>query len=439
MIDLRGFVERRAGNPTVLRTPDVSLGPAALLAVAPRAAIRGTVAISVTDLARFVTAIVALDGRVDGLLLLPDTMSADDVADYAGTVGATSIVSDRPDIPDAIHPDDALHAATEHGETATPTRWMLTTSGTTGKPKIVSHGIDALTGTVRPARNPAAAPIWGLTYDPYRFAGLQVVLQAICGGGTLVTAGAGASIGDQIAAFRAAGVTHVSATPTHWRQFLMHPDFAALPLRQITLGGEIAEQPLLNALRSRFPAANVTHIYASTELGVGFSVQDGMEGFPRAWLAEAPGAFRLRIADGFMWVKSDRAAAGYLGTAFERDADGYVNSLDRVEERDDRIVFLGRGTGVINVGGAKVHPEMVERYLNALPSVALSRVSGRKNPFLGAVLVADVVPREWPDDEKHFREELTHGCRASLPPEAVPAIISLKRELETNSSGKLKR
>jgi len=38
-------------------------------------------------------------------------------------------------------------------------------------------------------------------------------------------------------------------------------------LRQITLGGEIADQAVLDALARRFPGARITHVYASTEAG----------------------------------------------------------------------------------------------------------------------------------------------------------------------------
>ena len=60
----------------------------------------------------------------------------------------------------------------------------------------------------------------------------------------------------------------------------------------------------------------------------------------------------------------------------------------------DRLYFVGRRGGVINVGGAKVHPEEVEAALNAHAAVLASRVFARKSPITGALVFAEVVLRE---------------------------------------------
>ncbi len=65
------------------------------------------------------------------------------------------------------------------------TQWLLTTSGTTGTPKIVAHTIESLTRTI--AKSGAGSELtWGLLYDPARFAGFQVVLQAMLANAKLV-------------------------------------------------------------------------------------------------------------------------------------------------------------------------------------------------------------------------------------------------------------
>lgn len=46
--------------------------------------------------------------------------------------------------------------------------------------------------------------------------------------------------------------------------------------------------------------------------------------------------------------------------------------------------FRGRGNGVINVGGNKVHPEEVERALLTHLYVAIARVYAKANPVTGA-------------------------------------------------------
>ena len=93
------------------------------------------------------------------------------------------------------------------------------------------------------------------------------------------------------------------------------------------------------------------------------------------------------------------------------DDDGFVDTGDMVERRGDRLFFVGRRGGIINVGGAKVHPEEVEAALNAHAAVRASRVFARKNPITGALVVADVVLRDG-------RAPRTGSSAKSSPPAA---------------------
>ena len=109
-----------------------------------------------------------------------------------------------------------------------------------------------------------------------------------------------------------------------------------------------------------------------------------------------------------------------------------------MERRGDRLFFLGRRGGIINVGGAKVHPEEVEAALNAHAAVRASRVFARKNPITGALVVADVVLREEHVHEGLEREILA-ACRARLPPHMTPARLRFVTELPITGAGKLAR
>ncbi len=445
MITLQNQIHAQPGlEGPVLTTGPTNLSRGSLLAIVPKLGPRSRLALSIRNPETLLKVLAAYDGRSEALLLLSSELAPDEVQALAVDAKATVIVSDRPDIRGAHSPDSILSESGVAQDTMsleeTETKWIMTTSGTTGRPKMVNHTLARLARTVRPVRPEAPAPVWGLTYEATRFAGLQVVLQAVLGGGTLVAPALSATIGERLACFAAFNVTHLSATPTLWRRILMHPASAALKLSQITLGGEIADQALLNTLRTRFPEAQITHIYASTETGVGFSVRDEREGFPASWLNDAPGGIALKITDDKLWIRLPSATSGYLGSEhLTRDANGFVDTQDRVSLRADRVIFLGRETGVVNVGGVKVHPETVERALNASSAVAVSRVIARKNPLSGAILVAEVVPTQVPENPETFKTELIKYCRTCLPPESVPAIVKLTDQLDVNAAGKLSR
>ena len=159
------------------------------------------------------------------------------------------------------------------------------------------------------ARGQSEPPVWGLLYDPSRFAGLQVVLQSLLGGGLLVAPDREGPGPSNSPFLQANGCTHLSATPTLWRKILMTSEGPFLPLRQITLGGEIADDPLLAALATRYPEARVTHIYASTEAGVGFSVKDGRAGLPVSYLADEIDGVGLKIVEDVLWLRPPQGAA----------------------------------------------------------------------------------------------------------------------------------
>jgi acyl-CoA synthetase (AMP-forming)/AMP-acid ligase II len=86
------------------------------------------------------------------------------------------------------------------------------------------------------------------------------------------------------------GVTAASGTPTFWRQAIYRDADAlgAVPLEQITLGGEPVDQAILDQLREIFPKARISWIYASSEVGASIVVHDGKAGFPRPGSIASP-------------------------------------------------------------------------------------------------------------------------------------------------------
>jgi len=345
-----------------------------------------------------------------------------------------------------------IRARSELTRTATPrrrtcdTEWVLLTSGTTGLPKLVLHTLASLTSALpAPARAAAERVVWSTFYDIRRYGGLQVFLRGVHAG-SLVLSDPAEPVSDFLARAAAAGVTHISGTPSHWRRALMSGAAPAIAPRYVRLSGEIADQAVLDSLRAVYPAATVAHAFASTEAGVAFEVRDGQAGFP-AELIGAPGAVQLRVADETLQIRSPGTALRYLGEEAERlrAADGFVDTGDRVERQAGRYYFLGRRGGVINVGGLKVHPEEVEAVINAHPWVRMSLVRARRSAITGAIVTAEVVMasaapgRDTPPAAEVLTRELTDRCRHLLAPHKVPAMIRIVPTLEVSASGKLVR
>lgn len=335
--------------------------------------------------------------------------------------------------------DKFTHTPAPPSAQAPSGRVFMMTSGTTGAPKIAAHALDALLSRAKAGMTPAnRGAKWLLTYQPTGFAGVQVILTAVVGRGVIVAPDE-RNPGGFYQAAKANGVTQISATPTFWRSFLMVLKPGDLALRQITLGGEAADQSTLDRIRKAFPDARVTHIYASTEAGVVFSVHDGLEGFPSEWLESETRTqgVQMRVRDGFLQIRTPNAMRGYVSDSAQPMLDeGWLGTADRVEVRGERAYIIGRDDSTINVAGSKVYPLMVEQFLLKQAGVTEARVYGVPNPISGFLVAADVVLDKDIADADEKRGELLAACRENLAGYQVPRVFKIVDAIVVRESGK---
>jgi acyl-coenzyme A synthetase/AMP-(fatty) acid ligase len=301
----------------------------------------------------------------------------------------------------------------------------LYTSGSTGVPKLHFQHLSALVSATK-AGHPARA--WGLLYSPSRMAGLQVVLQAFASNAKLVEPKTGSTLSEILHEFKEHGVDSLSATPSRWRSILGSDHLAGLALKHISLGGEIADQRLLDNLKEKFPQAAIRHIYATTETGPVFSVSDGVEGFPVEFLErEMSSGRRLEIINGELVVIVP--ATGQIPHSKS------IFTGDLVTIRENRIIFFGRIGDVVNVGGVKVSLSEIEKHCNLLPGVIDSQARAIPNAFMGFLISIDI---HWASDPLSDQEVRGH-FRKSLPKAALPALIYSVNDLDLSANHKKKR
>jgi acyl-CoA synthetase (AMP-forming)/AMP-acid ligase II len=321
------------------------------------------------------------------------------------------------------------------------------TSGTTGRPKAANHTWTTLAGPVRRDRRYAAAR-WLCAYPLTLYAGTQVMLQALLNWSALVIPPS-LDPGTVSRTMRTARVTHASGTPTFWRQVALfgpREDLRECRLEQITMGGETVLQPLLDQLAGLFPQARLVHIYASTELGRLFSVTDGREGFPAEFLEESPEpGIELKIVDGELMARSrhamleyDRLTAGGFGKSTDEAAGGWVATGDLVECRGDRVLFRGRKSDLINVGGRKVSPMTVETVLREAAGVGDVRVYGKGSSLAGQLVAADIVLAEG-SNEHDVRMEINRIVRGRLAQHEIPRLVQVVESIAQNAAMKIVR
>lgn len=404
--------------------------------------------------------LLALDGQCEQLTILPSTSdvsllrsvvdeSASDVvlsarsSVLARKVGARTEECFRAfDIEGDLKNSPEDPAIGFSASESTPTRWVLPTSGTTGSPKLVSHTLASLARGVKSDTSRGTEFVWGSLYALGSFAGIQVFLQSWLAGSMLLMSDPQQSLTEKLQLFHRHGCNALSATPTMWRLLLMIDFIENLGLKRITLGGEIADQAILDGLQHRFPESRIVHIYASTEAGVGFSVRDGLEGFPIRFIPDPPAGVSIKVGhDGRLLLRPHESDQFYVNKRISlTDENGFVDSGDLVCRKGERYVFCGRSCGIINVGGRKVHPQEVESTLLKCKGVRMASVTAQRNVFTGSVVHAKIVVElgvsECPNS---IATQAIDHCRASLEPHKVPAIIDIVDTIAVSSSGKIHR
>jgi acyl-coenzyme A synthetase/AMP-(fatty) acid ligase len=330
------------------------------------------------------------------------------------------------------------------------------TSGTTSTPKFVplSHAISLGRSQARVAT--AAAVGGGRGIPATRLAsfvgpgtsyGFSSALLMLHGGGAVVEPTFAAE--EMPGWFARSGVNYLIASPIAIQKVLqaMPAGFIPNTLELIEVGGAALPRPVYEEARARL-CLGITMNYGLTECGRVASapmhvVQQrlGGVGFPYADI-------ELRVVDehdrpvppgeeGLLCIRSGSNARGYLdhpaATALVF-RDGWVYPGDRATvDADGYLRVLGRADDVINRGGAKVHPQVLEDAMLALGDVQEVAVFAVEHGAGVPSVCAAVVPAAAMDADAYHQR-----CRERLGASA-PALIVHLPELPRNAMGKVQR
>ena len=220
-------------------------------------------------------------------------------------------------------------------------------------------------------------------------------------------------------------------------------------LEAITSSGTAMSDKLKRALHER-ATVTITDAIAASEGGpFAYAVTSSVDDLP-ARFYPAP-ATRVFTADGVPVAPGSGqigvlAFSGTIPTGYYKDAGKTTATFRIIEgvrytipgdlvrvEADGAIRFLGRGSGVINTGGEKVHPQEVEDALLAHPDVTDAAVVGVPDETWGERVVAVVATANGSLAETELQELV----RDRLAGYKVPRGIVLLPQLPRTPTGKL--
>lgn len=406
-----------------------------------------TVAVALPATADGIATLAALDGLRTSVYLLDEQRSTDDHRAIASQFDIAHLLTApaSEQKPWEIESRDKKSRGTATDEPSNDSPHVtIMTSGTEGTPKAAAHTWESLSRPVRQS-GPAGEQRWLLSYRVQLYAGLQVTLQALLNRGTLIIPTPGCSPEAVVDLMLQGNVNYASATPSYWRRLLLFADrtqLAKVPIRQITLGGEASDQQLLDSLAETFPESRIAHIYATTELGRCFSVTDGKAGFPASYL-ETPTSdgVELRIDDDQLFVRSANAMRGYQNSTAGSPAaptTDWFPTGDLVQVANERVQFAGRVSEMINVGGNKVRPLIVEKIIRSVNGIADARVFAKESSIAGQLVACQLVAA--PDqDPDALKQAVAAACADQLPTYQRPRFIEVVAQIDLTTAGKTKR
>lgn len=305
-------------------------------------------------------------------------------------------------------------------------RLILYTSGTTGRPKKVSHTFEGFTRNVK-QQEKFAEDVWALAFNPTHMAGLQVFFQALLNKNTMIYT-FGDSMKELPNLIEQYKITCISATSTFYRSVLPFFNSHTYPyVKRVTFGGEKYDSALGEKMGETFPNASIRNIYASTEAGSLFSAVGDLFEIKKEYLD-------------FVKISQENELLvhqSFLGASDSYTLEGeWFHTGDLVEPVGvSQFKFATRQSDLINIGGYKVNPSEVENILEQIPGVNSALVKGRKNSVTGEILVADVV-KAAELDSKELKKEIKQYASIHLQEWKVPRIIKFVDELPMTRTGK---
>ena len=319
---------------------------------------------------------------------------------------------------------------------------VITTSGSTGVPKSVAIGRNALIASAFATAARIGEGAWLLAVPATYVAGVQVLVRALVNGREpAVLAGpfrpepfAAAALGMASHENGERVPTYTSLVPAQLQRLLDASEGDPEVLRalrsfeRILIGG----QALPIALRERAAAAGVRIVrtYGSTETSGG-CVYDGVP----------LDGVEVAIVDGEVRISGPTLADGYLGDpdrtaeVFPADAAGtrWYRTGDGGEFADGVLRVTGRLDNVIVSGGVNVSLDRVEAAVRGIPGLESAVVIPVEDARWGqgsAVVVAA------PGDERDTLERVRTAVAAAVGPVARPARVILVDALPVLASGK---
>ena len=401
-----------------------------------------------------------------------------DLASRIRELGLTAVVTDSParhHAPAVWTPTpDGVRLVAENLGPAPATRpaggaaVIMTSSGTTGTPKIIPLTEAQLVATAAEVAGHLRLRDGEIGYSPlplFHINGLVVgVLSSLVAGSSLVLERrfSRRTFWDVVERFDVTWLNLVPAIIAALADGTEAGDPSHLAARRRVRLARSASAPLPDSVRIRFESLHaipVIETYGMTEAASQITAnpltapRPGSVGLPIGVQLRIVGADEQRLPaahDGRVQIRGravtdvywETTASGGWKPASATTPSGWLTTGDLGHLDSDGYVYLvGREGDAINRGGEKIRPREVEDVLLADSRVRAAVVVGRPHPTLGEEPVAFVSVNDAPTeiDAARLSRELADRCTRGLSRYKRPAEICVTDSLPAGPTGKVRR
>ena len=319
-----------------------------------------------------------------------------------------------------MEPGCRQHPLLERQRVAGEPSLVLFSSGSTGQPKAILHGLSRLLNKFRTPRH-CYRTLGFLLFD--HIGGFNTLFYSLANLGCLVVS-QDRTVTRVCEAIERHRVELLPTSPSFLNLMLAseaHRSFDLSSLELITYGTEVMSERTLATANEAFPHARFLQTYGLSEVGI---LRSKSQANGSLMVKVGGEDFETKVVDGRLHVRGGSSMLGYLNAPDPFDEEGWLDTGDEVVQEGSYYRFLGRQSDIINVGGQKVYPAAIEEVISELPEVTDVSVFGEKHPLLGQTVTAAVQLVD-SISALEMKRRITRHCSGRLLPYMIPVKVRI--------------
>ena len=303
----------------------------------------------------------------------------------------------------------------------------LFSSGTTGKPKMMTQNLDNIFESHLVPRNQKKLKILiFLLFD--HIGGLNTLISSIKRGMCLAISDS-RNPDDIIKFLYKAKINILPTTPTFINMLLLSEEFASEKfdsVKLITYGTEKMPPGTLKKINELLPNTRLLQTFGTSETGIVKTISKSSDSLYFKIVDS-----EYKVVDNELFLKTKTQIDKYEGLNSDCfTKDGWFKTGDIVDvDSDGYIKVISRKNNIINVGGLKVFPNEIEQIIYELDFIIEATIYGKPNAIVGNIVCLKAIVDKG-TNVKFAKKQIKSLCKNKLEKYKVPQKITIVSEVK---------